>query len=221
MTTRRTGWRLRSVQAFRHLTKPGSKAHDQGLMPGFAHQALTIAIAGGKVAGMAKKRWRDGDARRMMLREVSTLRSTIDRAFDELERGLRAGVPGHTGVRDREAAQTAYDAHGMLGIHALALVEEAAEFAEPLHAVATGRSTADAEATALREEQADLRINLHLACEAMAIDHLSATDEKFDRFAARIPELFGPGAPKPDKRPMLSMEQTMAAYAHSQKEAKP
>lgn len=214
MTRKRTaGWRWRSIVAHAHLTGPGSKARTQGLMPGYAHQAMKIALAGGRLAGMAKKRWRDADPRRMMLREVKVLRSTINDAFDEIERNLRSGTPGHTGVRDQDAAQAAYDDVGMQGFLALALVEEAAELAEPLHAVATGRSTFERERGSIEEEQADLRIYLHVACETARIDHVAATDAKSEAFALRLPELFGPDAPKRPKVPMLTPQQTMSIYA--------
>jgi NTP pyrophosphatase (non-canonical NTP hydrolase) len=210
------GWRSQSLTAHRHLTGPSSKARAQGLMPGYAHQAARIAIAAGRLAGMAKKRWRDADDRRMMLREVKTLRSTIDAAFEEIERALRAGTPGHTGVRDQAAAERAYAERGLQGFLALALMEEASELAEPLHAVATGRSTFEAEEASIGEEQADLRIYLHVACETAGIDHVAATEAKSIAFAERLPDLFGPDAPKGERIPMRSMEETMAAYAASQ-----
>ena len=213
------GWRSQSLKAHDHLTGPASKARSQGLMPGYAHQAAKIAIAACRVAGMAKKRWRDGDDRRMMLREVKTMRTAIEAAFDEIERNLRAGTPGHTGVRDQAAAEKVYAERGMQGYLALALMEEAAELAEPLHSIATGRSTFEAEEAAICEEQADLRIYLHVTCETAHVDHVAATEAKSKAFAERLPELFGPNAPRPEARPVLSMEETMAAYATLQAEA--
>lgn len=214
-----TGWRSQSLKAHEHLTGPESKARAQGLMPGYAHQAAKIAIAAGRVAGMAKKRWRDGDDRRMMLREVKTMRSTIETAFDEIERNLRAGTPGHTGVRNQAAAERSYDERGMQGLIALALMEEAAELAEPLHSVATGRSSFDAEEASIGEEQADLRVYLHIMCETARVDHVPATEAKWRKFAAKLHQLFGPDAPRPKRKPVLSMEETLAAYATLHAEA--
>lgn len=221
MKKKTMGWRRQSLIAHEHLTGPGSKARAQGLMPGYAHQAMKIAIAGGRLAGMAKKRWRDADARRMMLREVKTLRSTIDNAFDEIERNLRAGTPGYTGVRDQAAAELAYAERGMQGFLALALIEEASELAEPLHALATGRSSFEDEEASIGEEQGDLRIYLHVACETARIDHVSATDAKSELFAQRLPELFGPDAPRRARATMLSPEQMMSIYAELANVPKP
>lgn len=201
------GWRQRSILAHEHLTGPKSKARSQGLMPGYAHQALRVAIAGGKLAGMAKKRWRDEEPRRMGLRDVMKLRTEINDALDEIERNIRAGTPGHTGVRDQSEAERAYAERGMLGFLSLAMIEESAELAEPLHAVATGRSTFEAEESSIEEEQADVRIYLHVVCETSRIDHLHSTDAKSEAFAERLPELFGPDAPKREVVPMRSHEE--------------
>ena len=214
------GWRIQSLKAHEQLTGPDSKARMQGLMPGYAHQAVKLAMAACKVAGMAKKRWRDADDRKMMLRDVKTLRTVVDAAFDEIERGLRAGTSGHTGVRNQEAAELAYVERGMQGLLALALMEEAGELAEPLHAVATGRSTFEDEKKAIEEEQADLRIYLHVACETARIDHLAATESKSRAFHERRPDLFSPDTSRRKDGPVLSMRDIVAAYAVLEQEAR-
>jgi len=183
-----SGWKGQSILIFRHLTGPKSTAREEGLMPGYAHQAYRIAMAAGQLAGMAKKRWRDGSPARMMPRDVQVLRSRIVDALDDLDRILAGPGSGHTGVRDREMAEDAYEAHGLVGHLGLCLMEEAAELAEPIHAVATGRASMSEERVHIGKESADVRTYLHLADTLFATDPVSTTQAKWEEFLERMPE---------------------------------
>lgn len=183
-----SGWKGQSILIFKHLTGARSTARSEGLMPGYAHQAYRIALAAGQLAGMAKKRWRDGSAERMTPQEVRKLRTRINDAFDDLEKMLDSGLPGQTGVRDRDAAEDAYDDHGLMGHLGLCLMEEAAELAEPIHSVATGRSAIEKEMQNVRNESADLRTYLHLTDTMFATDAVSTTQAKWEEFLSRMPE---------------------------------
>ena len=157
-------------------------------MPAYAHQAYRIALAAGQLAGMAKKRWRDGAKDRMTSQDVRMLRTRINDAFDDLEKLLDSGLPGQTGVRDRDAADEAYDANGLIGHLGLSLMEEAAELAEPIHAVATGRSTMEEQKVHIAAESADLRTYLHLTDTMLGTEPVSTTQAKWEVFLSRMPE---------------------------------
>jgi hypothetical protein len=185
-------WRAQTLDIHRHLTGQDSKARAEGLMPGYADHAFTIALAACKLAGMAKKRWRDASKQRMMLRDVKVLRTRIDASFDKLEALLRDGGPGRSGVRAMDEAHAAYGDHGLLGFLAIAMMEEAGELAEPLHAIATGRSSPDAEREHVAEESSDVRMYMHLVTESLSIDADAATERKSAGNRARMPEFFDP-----------------------------
>jgi NTP pyrophosphatase (non-canonical NTP hydrolase) len=176
-----SGWKSQS-------TGVGSVARREGLMPGYAHQSYMIAMAAGRLAGMAKKRWRDGDPSRMDLKEVQILRGRIDSAFEEIERVLKEGGPGRTGVRDHDAAEAAYEDQGLIGHLGLALMEEAAELAEPIHEVATGRASFSERRPAIESEAADVRTYLHLTDTLLSIDPVGTTQTKWQAFMERMPQ---------------------------------
>jgi hypothetical protein len=157
-------------------------------MPGYAHQAYRIALAAGTLAGMAKKRWRDGSPERMTIQDVRRLRNRIVDAFDDLERTIDSGGPGRTGVKDQDAAEDVYEAHGLVGHLGLCMMEEAAELAEPIHAVATGRSAMTDMKASISKESADVRTYLHLSDTLFGVDPVSTTQAKWEEFLARMPE---------------------------------
>ncbi len=203
------GWRAQSIGVFRHLTRPGSAARTEGLMPGYAACAYRIAMAAGRVAGMAKKRWRDADEARTDLKEIRRLRSRIDDAFADIERALSDKVAGRTGVRDVAASEDVYETNGLVGIIGLSLMEESAELAEHIHAVATGHSSMDERRERIGDEAADLRTWLHLADTMLDIESMTATQRKWGRFMATMPdEVVESLMPK-----LLTKEQVNAAYA--------
>lgn len=183
-----SGWKGQSILIFRHLTGPRSTARAEGLMPGYAHQAYRIALAAGALAGMAKKRWRDGSAERMTIQDVRRLRNRIVDAFDDLERTVDSTGPGRTGVKDQDAAEDVYEAHGLVGHLGLCMMEEAAELAEPIHAVATGRAAMSDMRTSISAESADVRTYLHLSDTLFGVDPVSTTQAKWEEFLARMPE---------------------------------
>jgi NTP pyrophosphatase (non-canonical NTP hydrolase) len=153
-------------------------------MPAFAAAALSVALPIGRLVGLAKKRWRDDDASRLDLETVRRIRAEVDAAFDRLEMIVDVG-------RDEEvdgAALDAYARHGLVGLVALGLVEEACEVAEPVSEVASGiRGTEEARRD-IENETADLRTYLHLADDAFGIDPVGSGQRKWEEFLTRLPD---------------------------------
>jgi len=181
------GWKGQSILVNRHLTSPMSPARAIGLMPSFAHHALGVVKAATRVAGMAKKRWRDSDPSRMTLEDVREMRQAMNASFDALEAALVQSTSADgTCVVDEASAARNYDQFGMTGITALALVEEAGELSDPLHALALGAAGVMNVQSAIRDEAADVRTWLHLLDTAMGIDPVSTTQDKWNRSLERM-----------------------------------
>lgn len=153
-------------------------------MPAFAEAALAVALPIGRLVGLAKKRWRDDDASRLDVETVRRIRIEINAALDNLENSLLTG--GDT--PDRCGAQEAYARHGLVGLVALGLVEEACEVAEPIADVALGRRSTDATRREIEDEAADLRTYLHLTDDAFSIDPVGSAQRKWEQFLSRLPD---------------------------------
>jgi hypothetical protein len=174
------GWKGQSIMVQARLTDASSKARAIGLMPAFAHHTLAMMMNAAKIAGMAKKRWRDGDVGGMTIEDVRRLRSEMDRAFDGLEACLQ-GDPNADVITDRASAEHNATQHGMIGLTALAVVEEAGELSEPLHALALGATGPLDVRSSIQDEAADLRTWLHLVDTSMGIDPVATTQDKWNR----------------------------------------
>lgn len=211
------GWKGQSILVNRGLTCEGSPARTIGLMPAFGHHALEIVRAASRLAGMAKKRWRDADLERMTLSEVRALRAAMNDSFDALEACLSGGEGAEaTHVVDAETAADNARIYGMSGITALAIVEEAGELAEPLHALALGTPDPLDAHRSIKDEAADVRTWLHLIDTAHGIDPVSTTQDKWTRSLERL----GATAQKALEPRRLDQDQvnaSMAALAASTK----
>lgn len=204
------GWKGQSILVNKGLTEEGSPARACGLMPAFAHHVLGIARNASQVAGMAKKRWRDRDHARLTLEDVRAIRASMDASFDALEACLEDGRdPDETCIVDADAAADNAGAYGMSGITALAIVEEAGELAEPLHALALGTSGPFDVQQAIRDEAADVRTWLHLVDTAHGIDPVSTTQDKWNRSLERM----GTRAQKALEPRRLDQDQVKASMA--------
>lgn len=206
------GWKAQSLLVHNHLTRPASKARAEGIMPLYASLALKISGAAARVAGMAKKRWRDGDTSRMNLIEIRLVRKLIDQAFEDLEREMLTRQDGRPAEDNPSKAGQTAEAYGLLGISALALIEEAGELAQPLAKAATGAADLCAVRSAIEDEAADLRTWLHLVDNTIGIDPVGTTQSKWDRSSAKL----GPAvneALSPRKLDQTSAVASMAAMA--------
>lgn len=202
------GWKGQSILVHRHMTGPDSPARRQGVMPAFAEAALSVALPIGRLVGLAKKRWRDGDASRLDVDAVRRLRSEINEALDRLE----TIVASDTDTGELPAARDAYARHGLAGLVALGLVEEACEVAEPIAAVVSGNRTTDEARREIEDEAADLRTYLHLADDAFSIDPVGSGQRKWEEFLARLPD-GGREALTPRKLDQTQIAASMAALA--------
>jgi NTP pyrophosphatase (non-canonical NTP hydrolase) len=180
------GWKAQSLLVHNHLTRPASKARAEGIMPLYASLALKIAGAAARVAGMAKKRWRDGDATRMNLIEIRLVRRLIDQAFEDLEREMLTRQDSRPAETNPSKAGETAKSYGLLGLTALALMEEAGELAEPLAKVAAGASDLPTIRRSIEDEAADLRTWLHLVDNTIGIDPVGTTQAKWDRSSAKL-----------------------------------
>lgn len=187
-------WRSQSLIGHEFFTGKDSRAAEDGHMPAYAENAFRIATAGAAIAGLAKKRWRDGGDDRMTLERVRQLRAESDKAFAALEAGLECGGDTASAVLNPAKAEASFATFGRLGYLALANIEEAGELAQPLHALAIGSGDP---ATALRdaaEEAADVRVYLHVTSESLRINQTTSTDRKWAVVQARWPHIFAPRA---------------------------
>lgn len=202
------GWKGQSILVHRHMTGPESPARRQGVMPAFAEAALAAALPIGRLVGLAKKRWRDDDPSRLDADAVRRLRSEVNEALDRLEAVLASDAD----AVDRAEGREAYARHGLVGLVALGLVEEACEVAEPIAAVASGDRTTDEARREVEDEAADLRTYLHLADDAFSIDPVGSGQRKWDEFLARLPD-GGREALTPRRLDQTQIAASMAALA--------
>lgn len=188
-----------------------------GIMPSFAKRALDIAMGAARLAGMAKKRWRDDDPTRMSIVDVRRIRSEINAAFDDLERDMLTRQDRRDCVVNPAGAAATYETHGLLGLTALALLEESGELAEPLAGIAKGSTTVYEVKGAIEDEAADLRTWLHLVDTTIGIDPVATTQSKWER-AVNLMGTSAIDALTPRRLDQQQIAASMAALARSGKE---
>jgi hypothetical protein len=177
-----------------------------GILPRYIQLTMFIAIAAGKLAGMAKKTWRDDTPAKLKLSSVQALRAEMNSAFDHLEAIL--ATPGYETISAIESdnadrAQAAFARHGNLAMLGTCLMEEAAELAEPLLKVTCGEMTFAKAKPLIDGESADLRVYLHVTSEHAGVCAETTTARKWGEVRERFPEeafSIAPGQPVQDMK---------------------
>lgn len=208
-------WRGQSLFGHAFLTGPESKAEADGHMPFYADAAIRIASAAAAVAGMAKKRWRDQDRRKMSLASVKRLRAEIDCAFAELEQALEGEPDPECAVINPAKATASFQTFGRLGYLALANLEEAGEIARPLHALAIGAGDPVTCRRDASDAAAAVRITLHVTSESLRINPSTTTEAKWGTIQQRYPEIFATGKKSPP--PAINMSSAVAGLAQPER----
>ena len=178
------GWKARSILFHRYMTRPESDMRARSLFPDHARHALDAALAVGRLLGFSKKHWRDGDVRPLSVEQVEEARAAVNAALDRMADAIRNPEP----VEENADALQAYDRHGLIGLLAIGMVEEACELAEPVARVAQGLTTFDDARREIEDESADVRMYHVMTDDSFGIDINFTTQRKNDETLSRFPE---------------------------------
>ena len=178
------GWKARSILFHRYMTKSDSPMRARGLFPAHARHALDATLAVGYLLGLSKKHWRDGEERPLTLEAVQKAREATNAALDRLEDEIR----NPTTPDENEKALESYARHGLIGLLAIGLVEEACEAAEPIAQIADGTSTYNEVRREVEDELYDVRMYHAMVDDAFNIDINMTAQRKNDETLARHPE---------------------------------
>ena len=178
------GWKARSILFHRYMTRPESDMRARGLFPDHARHALDAALAVGRLLGFSKKHWRDGDVRPLSVEQVEEARNAVNDALDRMANAIR----DPKAVNENSNALNAYDRHGLIGLLAIGMVEEACELAEPMARVAQGLTTYDDARREIEDESADVRMYHVMTDDSFGIDINTTTQRKNDETLSRFPE---------------------------------
>lgn len=178
------GWKARSILFHRHMTRPESDMRARGLFPAHARHALDAALAIGHLVGLSKKHWRDGDARPINVSDIEKARVLMNEALDKMLDAVLNPQP----AKENKKALDAYDKHGLIGLLAIGLVEEACEAAEPIALIAEGSKTFDDIREDVEDELSDVRMYHAMIDDSFGIDINTTTLRKNDKTLAKHPE---------------------------------
>lgn len=178
------GWRARSILFHRYMTRPDSDMRARGLFPAHARHALDAALAIGHLVGLSKKHWRDGNARPINVADIEKARVLMNEALDSMSDAVLNPQP----TKENKKALESYDKHGLIGLLAIGLVEEACEAAEPIARIAEGSATFEDLREEVEDELSDVRMYHAMVDDSFGIDINTTTLRKNDKTLARHPE---------------------------------